>query len=125
MAGNLKKFYHYSDAFLVAPDGRFLLGTTESGSQLHDHASELLKMAMKTRKPVLTDLHTGNVEARPHISVIAPVLPKDQTRWDPVAAVVLVNDARRFLFPLIQTWPVPSETAETLLIEVSVATCFF
>ena len=32
------------------------------------------------------------------------------------AAVVLEIDARDFLYPLIQPWPVPSKTAETLLV---------
>ena len=34
-----------------------------------------------------------------------------------LGAVILINDARNFLYPLIQSWPTPSKTAETLLVE--------
>jgi signal transduction histidine kinase len=35
----------------------------------------------------------------------------------PVAAVVLQADPGRYLYPLIQSWPLPSATGETLLVE--------
>ncbi|MEW6079979.1 MAG: PAS domain S-box protein [Thermodesulfobacteriota bacterium] len=51
----------------------------------------------------------------PHLSVVAP-LYSDVGSPRPLGTLLLVSDANEFLFPLIQSWPLPSRTAETLLV---------
>ena len=48
--------------------------------------------------------------------MVAPVFAGDGQAAQPLGAVVLTSDADQFLYPLIRSWPTPSETAETLLV---------
>ena len=116
---NLQHFYHYLDVMLLSPQGQVLISLRDSDVILHDHAMDTLKIALSSHAPTLTDLHMGDVESRPHVSIVAPLLRNDTTTWEVSAAVVMISDAQRFLFPLIQEWPTSSQTAETLLVEIS------
>ena len=76
---------------------------------------EAVQMAASSGKSVWTPIHDDSDSATPHLSVVAPVLvwPDGQRL---VGYLVLVADAADFLYPLIQRWPIPSETAESLLV---------
>jgi PAS domain S-box-containing protein len=105
----------YSDMLLVAPDGKPLLslvGPVDS----HTGYVPALAEALRDRKPAFTELLVESQGAPPHISIIVPLFNGIEPEKDPIAALVLVNDASRFLYPLIQSWPIPSETSETLLV---------
>ncbi len=112
----LQKFDGYSDVMLVDADGRVRLSLSSDTEMLPDEAMQALHATLRDGRPTLTDLHADLHNSTPHISVIAPLIPEDETGERPRAALILVNDARQFLFPLIQSWPTTSETAETLLI---------
>ena len=48
-----------------------------------------------------------------HMDAVGPILDAD---GQPVAVLVLRSNAESLLYPLIQSWPTPSRTAETLLV---------
>ena len=113
---SLQKQYRYHDILLVDPDGRVRLSLKGYAGTHHAGAAAALALAFRQRRPVLTELHTEKDDPTPHIGVVAPLFPHPGEASSAVGAVVLVSDAREFLFPLIQSWPVPSRTAETLLV---------
>jgi two-component system cell cycle sensor histidine kinase/response regulator CckA len=91
------------------------LGLSDGGVTLHPHTVAAVHEALRTLRPVLSDIHRGPEMLAPHVDVVGPVV--DLTGGaDPVGLVILRTDATEFLYPLIQTWPVPSRTAETLLV---------
>jgi PAS domain S-box-containing protein len=49
------------------------------------------------------------------LDYLAPLTAPGST-GKPIAALILRHDPKRFLFPLIQSWPAPSGSAETLLV---------
>jgi PAS domain S-box-containing protein len=108
--------HDYADMLLVAPDGEPLLSLIEPVGGHHGYQLALAE-ALRDRKPVLTGLHMARPGAFPHISAVVPLYEAIGPGTEPFAALVLINDASRFLYPLIQFWPTPSETAETLLVE--------
>jgi len=110
-----RKHYHYRDVVLVDADGRVRLSLTGGADPLHQEGAEALAAAFRRRKPVFTDIHL-DAQARPHIGVVAPILAGNWESARPVGAVILQSDAQQFLYPLIQTWPGPETTAETLLV---------
>ena len=107
----------YSDIRLVDPSGRVLLDLSGNGGPLLADAQSGLQSALATRKAVLTDLHRGGESEAVHLDVIAPLLSATAPEGQAIGAVVLSADAGDFLFPLIQTWPMDSASAETLLVE--------
>ena len=105
----------YRGVSLVDTVGRVLMTVGEGAKpQLHTEARQGLANVLRTRSAVLTDLHVFDGEHAPQQDIIAPVY--DDAGVHVAAAIVLHADARDFLYPLVEAWPIPSETAETLLV---------
>jgi len=70
--------------------------------------------ALQSGQVTVSDLHLSPVRTNyPHIDLIVPVALPGQP---PVGVVLLEIDAAQSLFPLVQSWPTASPTAETLLV---------
>lgn len=121
---SLQVHYRYADVLMVDPEGRVLLTLTENSTTPTGYAAALAE-ALREHKPVFADLHTEAQHPAPHISVVAPIFAGDGQAARPLGAIILVNDAKQFLYPLIQSWPTPSKTAETLLIRRDGDTALF
>ena len=77
----------------------------------------LLEEAVQRREVVISDLHRDETNGLIHFDIAFPVFEgADAQQGAPLASVLLELDARRFLFPLVNSWPTPSQTAETLLV---------
>ncbi|HPG01281.1 MAG TPA: PAS domain S-box protein [Kiritimatiellia bacterium] len=113
---SLQHHYGYLDVIMVDTNGHVRLSLAGIHHEVHTGAREDLATALREGRPVLTDLHTGEVAAAPHVSAIAPLFVGAGSERRAIGAVILVNDASKFLYPLVQSWPTPSESSETLLI---------
>jgi PAS domain S-box-containing protein len=114
--GSLKRQYGYANVRLVDPDGAVLLALDE-GDQLGPAAREALQTAFTARRAVLTDLHAETSGGSIDLDSIAPLFGSAASGGQPLAAVILEADANDFLFPLVESWPTASKSAETLLVE--------
>jgi PAS domain S-box-containing protein len=118
----------YSDVLLVDTSGNVLLSASGDRQPLHRGGLVDLRTAFATHAPVLTDLHDDPNGSSVHLDVYAPVYVESPGGVDTprsAGAIVLQADAGDFLFPLVQTWPTASDTAETLLVERSGAEVVF
>lgn len=106
--------FHYTRVLLLDQSGEAVLtaGATEhpASPRLRDTA----RLAIKEGRVLSTDLYrlTDPGSDEVHLEFVSP-LPA--AAGQPKLAVVLDTDPNRFLFPFIQSWPVPSASAETLL----------
>jgi two-component system cell cycle sensor histidine kinase/response regulator CckA len=109
--------YHYADIFLVDPDGRVRL-SLNSDAQAGDNFAAMATEALQTRHPIMSDLHIDAQRPQPHLNLIAPIFSFTATGQtsSPLGAIILIYDAEQFLYPLIQDWPTPSKSAETILV---------
>ncbi len=112
----LAEHYRYRDVSLVDPGGMVRLSLAGYEGRVHEQVLHAMGTAFGLGRPVLTDLHEGPHGLPAHTDVVAPILSMEGDTRRPLAAVVLRNDARDFLYPSIQSWPTPSATAETLLV---------
>lgn len=101
----------YTDIFLVSPNGKYLISLS---GQTHHHIGfeSGLVSALHEGKPTLVDLHREAPDRPPHVSVLAPIFSNNRL----LGALVLITNASEVLYPVIQSWPTPSKTAETLLV---------
>ena len=113
---SLQKHYYYRNVLLVGVDGRVHLTLTGGPGQLHEDALRCLAEAFSRRRPVLSDLHSGPGDLSPHLDVIAPLFAGAAGAGAPAGAVILQSEARQFLYPIIESWPGRSPSAETLLV---------
>lgn len=113
---SLQRSYGYENVTLVDAKGIILLSLDDSLRQLAREAENALAEALEERKPILTDLHFFQDGTTPHMDVIAPLFMGSGDSALAIGALVLCILPNEFLYPLIQSWPVPSSTAETLLV---------
>lgn len=81
-----------------------------------------LAEAVQTRAIIVGDIERGTSNAPPRLDIVVPVFSppargESATSNAPVEAVLLLRlDPGQFLYPLVQTWPTPSPSAETMLV---------
>jgi PAS domain S-box-containing protein len=111
-----KEQYNYTDIFLVdsQKELRLAFELKESGHEQKGYVAAF-KSAVEERRPVWSRIHMGEVHPSPHLSIVVPIIAGENDE-NPAGVLVLVCDASQFLYPLIQSWPTPSDTAETLLV---------
>jgi len=103
-----RRFYGYREIVLLDRQGVSRL-TASGGPFDDDDAVTLAREALRTGHAVVSDLHRHG-PGPVYIDVVAPLAAGN-------GAVLLTIEASRFLYPVIQSWPVPSRTAECLLVE--------
>ena len=111
------KSYPYQDILLTDVNGSVLLSLNDSVHRLSDVTLAQVAIAIKEHTAVITDFHYPPDGNSPRIDAIAPIFTWGQDSPQAIGAVVLCIDPSKYLYPLLQSWPVPSETAETLLVE--------
>ena len=115
---SLRDHYHYQDILLVDAAGRVHLNLDGAVDPLPANAMATLAEAGRDHRPMLTELHR-TAEGQPiHFEGLAPFYGGPGAEATLVGAIVLRIDANEFLYPMIQEWPVPSDTAESLLVRI-------
>ncbi len=112
----LREFKHYSNVLFVDPTGAIRLHVGANSERLHPDAAPVIAQARSHQRPVLTDLHLSPVDQHPHLGVVAPLFTRSGAAPRYIGAVILQIAAADYLYPLVQSWPTPSRTAETLLV---------
>ncbi len=107
--------YKYSEVRLYDGHGKLQLSLFTKGREADPYDAGLIAEALRTREIRLADIHDSKSAGAMRLHLVVPIMDeRDNVR---TAAVLLLNiDPSQFLFPLIQTWPAPSSTAETLLV---------
>lgn len=107
--------YHFEDILLVDAAKKVRWSLNDKLTDAHQGYADTLEAAISTREPVWTELHTEPGYPFPHLSVVAP-LYDPQAEHAFIGSLILISNASQFLYPLIQSWPTPSQTAETVLV---------
>lgn len=82
-----------------------------------DRVRFLFERASATGDVAFSDLHLDDANGRPQQQLLLPIYADPERRTgSPLGAVLIQVDPEQLLYPLIQSWPTPSRTAETLLI---------
>ncbi|MBX7185958.1 MAG: PAS domain S-box protein [Vicinamibacteria bacterium] len=107
----------YQSIRVFEPSGRLLLSLPATASP---SAPEALNRALSRSEIVFTDIHRNTDDPSTHFDLVVPIVPPPAARRGPagkaVAAIVLRLDPRQSLFPLVETWPVHTQTGEVLLV---------
>ena len=102
----------YADVLLIDTEYRVLLSAEPEPPFLSHADKKVIEQAFAHRTPMLSDLYRSP-RGIVHVDAVAPLLDSENR---PVAVLVLRSNAESYLYPLIQSWPTPSRTAETLLV---------
>jgi PAS domain S-box-containing protein len=108
--------YHYQNIILLDSEGRVRLSVKEEARPLTSPTLELARKAMRTRKVIFSDLYIIKDSQAICLSIITPILFPQGTKKVPVGALLIRINPYEFLYPLIQSWPTPSRSGETVLL---------
>lgn len=106
----------YAGAQLVDLRGEVRLAVGREEKELCPETRSLMHACLRSGVPAMGELHADPQRASFDLDIVAPFVSKINGGTEPIGAIILHSDIRRFLFPLIQTWPLPSPSAETLLV---------
>ena len=116
---SLKSFtedFDYKNALLIENNGNTRLAFPGSDTLIGDHLKPLLPGIIRQRKTVLTDLHKTDLVSFVHLDLVVPLIDRNQNDTLVFGLLVLRVDPQKILYPLVQSWPTPSKSAETLLL---------
>jgi PAS domain S-box-containing protein len=108
---------HYDNVLLVDSNGTVRLSLDPSVTSLRPPVMDLVNVSLRSGTVALTDFYRIPGASHTSLDVISPLSMTRAGVSEPVGAVLLSINPDSFLYPLIQAWPVPSRSAETLLVE--------
>ena len=103
----------YRDVMIADAGGSILFGTDPRQHDLDTSAKQLVVQAAAARDIVFGDLVRCLECNEIQLDLAAPILDAEGRT---LAVVLLRVDPKQSLYPLIESWPTPSQTAETLLV---------
>jgi PAS domain S-box-containing protein len=119
---SLRTAYGYENVIVAGRDGRILFSLNPRLTVLDASTKQLVAQAISSRDAVIGDFFRCPTCQEVRLDVAAPILDADNR---PVGVLILRSDPEQYLYPLIQSWPTPSRSAETLLVRREDDNVFF
>ncbi|MDK9707240.1 MAG: GAF domain-containing protein [Desulforhopalus sp.] len=112
----IARHYHLLGVLLVDPQGNTMVSHgTVAGFKQYNSAENLTAQAIGTKQTVLSDLYRDD-QGVVSMAAATPLYYDGRLGEALLGVFILVNDTSKFLFPLVGGWPIPSKTAESLLV---------
>jgi PAS domain S-box-containing protein len=110
-----KANYRYKTLAVLDKGGKIILAVGQDQFQMCDRTYRLFKETLQTGKLIFSDFYQCPHSDKIILDMMAPLTTKGKDARV-MGVLVLRIDPHTFLYPLIQSWPVVSETSETLLV---------
>jgi PAS domain S-box-containing protein len=112
---SLEDNFDYKNALLISTDGDVKLAYPSTDTLIGDYLKPLLNDIIRKRNIILTDLHKASLVSFVHLDLVIPLIDLSRNDTTVLGLLALRIDPREILYPLLQTWPTHSRSAETLL----------
>jgi PAS domain S-box-containing protein len=107
----------YSKVALLKPGGEMIVSVPADNRPPEHHDLAWIQEAARKQEVVFADFHKGDDPHQIQLNLMVPIRFFEGERSRCLAVVVFEIDPHAVLYPLIQSWPTLSKTAETLLVE--------
>lgn len=104
--------HDFRNALLVDTNFTVLVAASDDHAALGENAIRGGREVLRDQQVLLTDLHTAPQAPMVHMDLQVPIV-RGQT---PLAVLVFRVDPAKRLFPMIQSWPLPGSSGESLLL---------
>jgi PAS domain S-box-containing protein len=108
--------FDYKQALLADNQGRILFTYPGRDTVDSENFDQVLKEIKRDRKVVMTDINADKLRTFPHLDLIVPLIDKDINDTLVQGFLILIIDPSKVLYPLLQTWPTTSRSAESLIV---------
>jgi|GEM_PF-1736447 len=110
----LRTNFQYDSLFLVSADQEHVLAVPSGKASLDTADRDHLRTAIRENRLVDSNLYAVD-GGRVHLDLAVPIRDPEMPGQN-LAALLVKIDPYVFLYPLVQTWPDPSVTAESLIV---------
>jgi PAS domain S-box-containing protein len=110
-----KSYPEYLGILMVDSHNRIINAYTNDDNDLGQHALNLIEIAKSQKEIVLSDFHRKKDKENIHIDIAVP-LYNDPEMKDLLCMFLIRINPQVALYKLIQAWPIPSKSAESMLV---------
>ena len=103
----------YENVFISNSDGKFSISSNPDFNSIDSATSVYIKKTVNDNKVLITDFYQSGKDKQIYIDIVAPIV---NDKNFPVAAIILRVNPADYIYPLIQSLPIPSKTFETLIV---------
>ncbi|MGC9365392.1 MAG: PAS domain S-box protein, partial [Fidelibacterota bacterium] len=105
--------HDYEDILLTTTNGQIILSSDDQIINADSVLIQNVKRTIDEKILTMVDFYHCSVHNKIHIDFISPVFNSQSI---PKVVMVFQISPEKFLFPLIQSWPLPSKSSETLIV---------
>ena len=104
----------YDRVYLLDAHGVERIPSSNLPAPVPTHLNQDLAPALKASQITFLDFHRDTPNGPIHLALLVPILANQDQQ--PLGLLVMQIDPQVYLYPLLRLWPVPSASAETLLV---------
>jgi PAS domain S-box-containing protein len=112
---SFKRNEQYDNILLLDTKGDLRLSVEPNKSDAVPELKKLVSEAIRNKSVGFSNLYLTEPAGEVRQSIIVPLISESGPMTAPVAVIVLQINPDDFLYPMINRWPTPSTTAETML----------
>lgn len=109
----IRKNHGYENILIVDRQYNRLFELNSDSLKIDDNTLNLVDLAFNEHKILSPTIYYCKCHKKIHIDILAPIL---NSKGKPTAVIIFRIDPNIYLYPLIQSWPLPSKTAENLVV---------
>ena len=113
--GNCLAYEEYNQIRLLDTHGVTRWSLPANLNPASGHVTQSVLDVLKSGRVTMTDFYQRENDKHIYLSVLIPIFDAVDTNR-PLGVLAIRIDPSVYLYPLIKNWPVPSKTAETLLV---------
>jgi len=108
--------YDYNSVALLDTLLRVKIATSNADPLADDSIRKELNNVIRYHKIIMTDLHKTGTSQTIRMDLLVPLLDPISKEQKTIGLIILCIDPDKILFPLVQSWPTPSKSSETLIL---------
>ncbi len=111
----IKQVDRFSNIYIVSKNKQILysLDKNKKETGITPSTIKYIDSAITYNKIIFTEFHFAANHKEIYINIVAPILNEEGY---PFAVIVFNINPTNYLYPLIERWPIPSKTSETLIL---------
>lgn len=103
----------YENIFMVGEKGDLIFSVNDTKVEIDSTLKLYVERIFNTKEILIRDLYYSNLSNKIYLDFIAPVF---NYQGEVASALVFRVNPDDYLYPLIQEWPTPSKTAESIIV---------
>jgi PAS domain S-box-containing protein len=113
---SFQEHYQYHSILLLDDKQTVRLSVPGEEEGPGSYETRTILESMQKKTPILSGLYRNRASSAIRLSLVIPVLISSLHDGPPAGSLLLRIDPDDFLYPLIQSWPTPSPTSESILV---------